>query len=106
MNPKSQRNSRFADEVSPRAGEYAPCGKKTPSEPCGDSETAALRVGIGLQNRCTERKSRETTPTQHELQPKWEISAKATESSESAMSDRWPHALLGVLKTNSVWDIN
>ena len=32
-----------------------------------------FRAGIDLQNRCLERKSQETNPTHHELQPKWEI---------------------------------
>jgi hypothetical protein len=39
---------------------------------CG-SEKPALRAGRGLTSRCPGRKSQETTPARHELEPKWEI---------------------------------
>jgi len=49
--------------------------QKTDSAPCGMSEKPALRAGMGLQSRWSERKSQESGLTRHEHEAKCEIPA-------------------------------
>jgi hypothetical protein len=78
MNPIHSGIPEFTDEVSPQAEEKALREKKIAFASSDGSEKPALRPNMGLQSPCQERKLQEITPLPHELQPKWEISAKIT----------------------------